>query len=67
MAPRLVDMAAEDLSPGSVVVRVRWSGINYKDALAISGLGKILKRFPLNAGIGNNPTDRSSYVRQCAN
>jgi hypothetical protein len=23
--------------------------------------------FPLNAGIGNNPTDRSSYVRQCAN
>jgi hypothetical protein len=23
--------------------------------------------FPLNAGIGNNPTDQSSYVRQCAN
>ena len=23
--------------------------------------------FPLNAGIGNNPTDRSAYVRQCAN
>jgi hypothetical protein len=23
--------------------------------------------FPLNAGIGNNPTDRDSYVRQCAN
>lgn len=23
--------------------------------------------FPLNAGIGNNPTDRSGYVRQCAN
>jgi hypothetical protein len=23
--------------------------------------------FPLNAGIGNNPSDRSSYVRQCAN
>ena len=23
--------------------------------------------FPLNAGVGNNPTDRSSYVRQCAN
>jgi len=23
--------------------------------------------YPLNAGIGNNPTDRSTYVRQCAN
>jgi hypothetical protein len=23
--------------------------------------------FPLNAGIGNNPTERSAYVRQCAN
>jgi len=23
--------------------------------------------FPLNAGVGNNPTDRSAYVRQCAN
>lgn len=23
--------------------------------------------FPLNSGIGNNPTDRSAYVRQCAN
>jgi len=23
--------------------------------------------YPLNAGIGNNPTDQSSYIRQCAN
>jgi hypothetical protein len=23
--------------------------------------------YPLNAGIGNNPTDRQSYIRQCAN
>ncbi|HEX9187701.1 MAG TPA: YhdH/YhfP family quinone oxidoreductase, partial [Vicinamibacteria bacterium] len=51
VAPRLVEMAAEGLSPGDVVVRVGWSGINYKDALAVSGRGKILKRFPLNAGI----------------
>ena len=51
VAPRLVEMAPEDLSPGDVVVRVHWSGINYKDALAVTGRGKILKRFPLNAGI----------------
>ena len=51
VAPRLVEMTAEALSPGDVVVRVHWSGVNYKDALAITGRGKILKRFPLNAGI----------------
>ena len=51
MAPRLVEMATDELSPGDVVVRVQWSGINYKDALAVTGRGKILKRFPLNAGI----------------
>lgn len=51
VAPRLVEMATDALSPGDVVVRVHWSGINYKDALALTGRGKILKRFPLNAGI----------------
>ena len=40
-----------DLSQGEVVVRVAWSGINYKDALAGTGKGKILRRFPLNGGI----------------
>jgi len=51
VAPRLVDMETQDLSPGDVIVRVRWSGLNFKDALALTGRGKILKRFPLNAGI----------------
>jgi NADPH2:quinone reductase len=50
-APRLVRMEPGELSPGDVLVRVHWSGINYKDALALTGRGKILKRFPLNAGI----------------
>jgi acrylyl-CoA reductase (NADPH) len=51
VAPRLALMTTDELSPGDVVVRVQWSGINYKDALALSGQGRILKRFPLNAGI----------------
>ncbi len=51
MVPRLVTMEPGELSPGDVVVRVRWSGINFKDALAVTGRGKVLKRFPLNAGI----------------
>ena len=37
VAPRLVEMATDELSPGDVLVRVHWSGINYKDALALTG------------------------------
>ncbi len=51
VVPRLVDMEERALSAGEVVVRVQWSGVNFKDALAVSGRGKILRRFPLNAGI----------------
>ncbi|MEO6078911.1 MAG: acryloyl-CoA reductase [Steroidobacteraceae bacterium] len=41
----------EQLSPGEVTVRVHWSGINYKDALAGTGKGRILRRFPLVGGV----------------
>jgi NADPH2:quinone reductase len=40
-----------DLSPGDVTIRVQWSGINYKDALAGTGKGRILRRFPLVGGV----------------
>ena len=49
--PRLETLGLDDLSAGDVVIRARWSGINFKDALAVTGRGKILRRFPLNAGI----------------
>lgn len=39
------------LSPGEVVIDVQYSGINYKDALAATGAGKILRRYPLVGGI----------------
>jgi acrylyl-CoA reductase (NADPH) len=45
------DIALDDLSPGEVVVRVAHSSINYKDALAGTGKGKILRRQPLVGGI----------------
>jgi len=41
----------DDLSPGNVVVRVAYSGINYKDALAVTGKGKILRGSPRIPGI----------------
>ncbi|HEX4024812.1 MAG TPA: oxidoreductase [Steroidobacteraceae bacterium] len=40
-----------DLSAGEVVIRVSHSGINYKDALAATGAGRILRRYPLVGGI----------------
>jgi NADPH2:quinone reductase len=41
----------DDLSPGEVVVRVAWSSLNYKDALAISGRGRILRGSPRIPGV----------------
>jgi NADPH2:quinone reductase len=48
---RFDTIALDDLTPGEVVVRVRWSTINYKDALAATGAGKILRKYPLVGGI----------------
>ncbi|MEO8315079.1 MAG: acryloyl-CoA reductase [Pseudomonadota bacterium] len=48
---RLETLSVDQLSPGEVVIRVHWSGINYKDALAGTGKGRILRRFPLVGGV----------------
>ena len=44
-------MRMDDLSPGEVVIKTAYSSVNYKDALAGTGQGKILRSFPLNGGI----------------
>ena len=48
---RLETITLDDLSPGELVIRVRYSTINYKDALAATGKGKILRKYPLVGGI----------------
>jgi NADPH2:quinone reductase len=48
---RLETLTLDDLSPGDVVIRGEWSSINYKDALATTGKGRILRRYPLVAGV----------------
>ena len=48
---RLEQLTLDDLSPGNVVIRGEYSSINYKDALATTGKGRILRRFPLVAGV----------------
>lgn len=44
-------ISLDDLSPGEVVIEAAYSSVNYKDALAGTGKGKILRRFPLVGGI----------------
>jgi acrylyl-CoA reductase (NADPH) len=46
-----VDMTLDDLDPGDVVVRVAYSDVNYKDALAATGKGRILRRASCVGGI----------------
>lgn len=58
--PRLEDLTLADLSPGDVVIRAAYSDINYKDALAATGKGKILRRFPLVGGIDVSGTVEQS-------
>ena len=52
-------MRVDDLSPGEVVVKVAYSSVNFKDALAGTGKGKILREPTLNGGI-----DVAGYVAQ---
>lgn len=44
-------LTTADLPEGDVLIRAEWSSINYKDALAVTGKGKILRTFPLTPGI----------------
>ena len=48
---RMGTLAAEQLDAGEVTIRVHYSSINYKDALAATGAGKIIRRFPCVGGI----------------
>lgn len=45
------EASIDELSPGEIVVRTAYSSVNYKDALAGTGEGKILRIFPLIGGI----------------
>jgi acrylyl-CoA reductase (NADPH) len=60
IVPKVEQLTVDELTPGEVVIRVGWSGINYKDALAATGAGKILRRYPLVGGIDLAGTVESS-------
>lgn len=62
---RMERITLDDLSPGEVLIRVLYSDINYKDALAATGAGKILRRYPLVGGIDLSGIVESSTDPRC--
>jgi len=57
---RIVDAALDELTTGDVLIKASYSSVNYKDALAATGASRILRRFPLVAGIDVSGTVVSS-------
>ncbi|MGH9702875.1 MAG: acryloyl-CoA reductase, partial [Candidatus Acidiferrales bacterium] len=47
----LKQIGTDSLPPGDVLVEVQFSSLNYKDALAVTGRGKVIRKFPLVCGI----------------
>ncbi len=48
---RLESLTFDDLSQGDVLIKAAYSSVNYKDALAATGAGKIIRDFPCIAGV----------------
>ncbi|KMJ44886.1 oxidoreductase [Xenorhabdus khoisanae] len=51
LSASIQDIDTSQLPSGAVTVDVHWSTLNYKDALAITGKGKIIRQFPMIPGI----------------
>jgi acrylyl-CoA reductase (NADPH) len=50
-AARIEQISKDRLPPGEVLVRVRYSSLNYKDGLAVSGKPGVIRSFPMIPGI----------------
>ena len=61
VSSRFVDLTLDELDEGEVVVKTKYSTINYKDALSYNGTGRIMRKYPTVAGI-----DMAGTVEQSA-
>ena len=48
---RLGEIDSADLPEGDVTIRVQWSSLNYKDGLAVTGKGRVVRSFPMVCGV----------------
>jgi acrylyl-CoA reductase (NADPH) len=60
----LVDFDEAQLMEGDVTVRVEWSTLNYKDGLALTGKGPVVRRWPMIPGIDLAGTVESSNHKE---
>ena len=51
MSVNVTELGLDDLMEGDVVVEVEWTTVNYKDGLAITGKGPVVRRWPMVPGI----------------
>ncbi|MBM7702845.1 MDR family oxidoreductase [Metabacillus iocasae] len=49
--PEIKELSVDELPEGEVLVKVHYSNLNYKDGLAVTGKGKIVREFPFVPGI----------------
>jgi len=59
-AAALTDFDDAELMEGDVTLRPEWSTVNYKDGLAVTGRGPVVRRFPMIAGIDAAATVETS-------
>ena len=57
-----LELDSSEFLPNEIIIEVKNSAVNYKDALAITGLAPIIRKFPLTPGI-----DLSGVVIQSKN
>ncbi len=48
---RMVEQSIDDLDPGNVVIRSEYAAVNYKDARAVTGVAKVISRYPCVPGV----------------
>src|SRR6478736_1353768 len=65
VSSRFVDLSLDDLDAGDVVIRTKYSTINYKDALSYGGAGKIMRKYPTVTGIDLGVSHDGGYSEYC--
>ena len=48
---RMVEQSIDDLDPGNVVIKSEYAAVNYKDARAVTGAGRVVSRYPCVPGV----------------
>ena len=58
---RVMELGVDDLPEGDVLVRVEYSGVNYKDGMIVSGIGGLVRQYPHVPGIDFAGVVEESY------